>query len=43
MKYETKKDKYLGVWIVWEVHTNYSVDRFHGKTKRECKQWLSTQ
>lgn len=43
MKYKIEKDKYLGVWIVWEVHTNYSIDKYHGKTKRECKQWLSTQ
>lgn len=41
MKYEIIKDKYLNCWIVWEVHKNYSIDRLHGKTKRECKKWLS--
>ena len=39
-QYKIEKDKYLDCWIVWEVHKNYSIDRFHAKTKKECKQWL---
>lgn len=35
------KDVYLNCWIVWEVHPNYSIDRYHGKTKRDCKRWLN--
>lgn len=35
------KDKYLGCWIVWEVHRNYRVDRDHERTKKECLQWIS--
>lgn len=42
MKFNIEKDKYLNAWIVWEVHKNYSIDRYHGRTKRECKKWLST-
>lgn len=38
--YEIEKDKYLNCWIVWEVHTNYKIDKFQGKTKKECKEWL---
>ena len=43
MKFNIEKDKYLNTWIVWEVHTNYSIDRYHARTKKECKKWLSTQ
>jgi len=38
--FEVKKDKYIGQWIVWEVHQNYKIDRFHARTKRECKEWM---
>lgn len=37
--FEILKDEYLGCFIVWEVHKNYKIDRFHG-LKRECKQWI---
>lgn len=43
MTYEIKKDLILNCYIVWEVHTNYKVDVFHGRTKRECKKWLESQ
>lgn len=42
MKYNIEKDKYLNKWIVWEVYENYSIDRLHAKTKKECKEWLKT-
>lgn len=42
MKFNIEKDIYLNCWVVWEVHKNYSIDRLHAKTKKECKQWLST-
>lgn len=38
---EILKDKYLKCWVVWEIHNNYMVDLFHGKTKKECKEWLN--
>jgi hypothetical protein len=38
-----EKDKYLNCWVVWEIHNNYSIDRYHAKTKRECKRWLSAK
>ena len=38
-----EKDIYLKCWIVWEVHPNYMIDRYHAKTKRECKRWLSAK
>ena len=41
MKYEIVKDTILNKWVVWEVHTNYKIDRYHGKTKKECKQWIT--
>lgn len=40
--FKIEKDIYLNCWIVWETFQNYSIDRFHAKTKRECKKWLST-
>ena len=40
--YKIEKDIYLNCWIVWEKHQNYSIDRYHAKTKRECKKWVST-
>ena len=40
MKYEIEKDNVLNCWVVWEVHKNHKIDRFHGKLKRECKEWL---
>lgn len=39
MKYEIEKDKYLNTYIVWEVHTNYKIDRFRG-LKKECTKWI---
>lgn len=39
---QIEKDKILNCWIVWEVHRNYKVDRYHARTKRECKEWLHT-
>lgn len=38
--YNIEKDKILNCWIVWEVHSNYMVDIYHGRLKRDCKQWL---
>ena len=38
--YVIEKDKILNCWIIWEVHRNYKIDRFWGKTKRECKEWI---
>jgi hypothetical protein len=38
-----EKDKYINCWIVWEVHPNYMIDRYHAKTKKECKRWLSAK
>jgi len=35
MKYEIEKDKYIGKFILWEVHRNYRVDLYHG-LKRDC-------
>lgn len=35
-----EKDNILKCWIVWEVHRNYKIDRFHSKTKKGCKEWL---
>lgn len=43
MTYIIKKDKILNCYIVWEVHTNYKVDVFHARTKRECKKWVEYQ
>jgi len=40
--YQIEKDVYLNCYIVWEVHNNYKVDVKHGKTKKECKQWLKS-
>lgn len=40
LMFEIKKDIYINKWIVWEVHKNYQIDRFHAKTKKECKEWL---
>ena len=40
MKLEILKDKYINCWVVWEVHCNYSVDLFHAKTRKECKEWI---
>lgn len=34
-----EKDKYLGKYIVWEIHRNYMVARFKGY-KYECIKWL---
>lgn len=42
MKFKIEKDNILNCFIVWEVHTNYMIDRFHG-LKRECKKWLEFQ
>lgn len=39
MIYEIEKDKTLKVYIVWEVHTNYKIDRYRG-LKRECVAWI---
>lgn len=39
MKYEIEKDKVLECFIVWEVHTNYKIDRFQG-LKKECVAWI---
>ena len=39
MKYEIEKDKVLNTYIVWEVHTNYKIDRFRGY-KYQCKSWV---
>ena len=40
MTLEIEKDKYINRWIVWECHKNYKIDRFHGKTKKECKEFI---
>ena len=41
MKLEIEKDKILNCYIVWEIHTNYRIDRFRGK-KKECLAWIKT-
>lgn len=38
--FEIEKDKILKCWIVWEVHKNIKFDRYHARTKKECKQWI---
>lgn len=45
MNFKIEIDFYIsdGKWIIWEIHKNYSIDRFHARTKKECKQWLSIQ
>lgn len=43
MNIKIEKDLYMGCWVVWEVHNNYSIDIYHAKTKRECKRWLSAE
>jgi hypothetical protein len=40
MEFKILKDKYINCWIVWEVHKNYSIDRYHAKTKKRCQEWL---
>ena len=40
MKYEPVNDKYLGCWVVWEVHINYRIDRQHTRTKKEAIAWI---
>lgn len=40
MKYEIEKDPYLNCYIVWEVHPNYKIDRYHAKLKKDCKKWV---
>ena len=43
MKYLIEKEPYFEgreKYIVWEVHTNYKIDRFRG-LKKECKKWLT--
>ena len=42
MKYEIEKDPYLNMYVVWEVHTNYKVEVYRNKLKKECKKWLET-
>ena len=43
MKYRIEKDSYLDCWIVWEVHLNYCIDIFHGKTKKECREFIEKE
>lgn len=43
MNIKIEKDVYLGCWVVWEIHNNYSIDIYHAKTKKECKEWLSAK
>lgn len=38
--YKIEKEKLLNCWIVWEIHSNYLVDIYHGKTKRDCKKFI---
>lgn len=38
-KYEIEKDLILKKWVVWEKHRNYSIDRYHARTKLEAKGW----
>ena len=46
MNYKIEKDKYLGKYIVWEVHRNYSEHVFTPKSKKlreqkkECNEWV---
>lgn len=40
-KYDIRKDIYVGGWIVWErITKNFEQDIHHGRTKRECMEWL---
>lgn len=42
-QYEIEKDIYLNCWIVWlRLSKNAQLDIYHSKTKKGCKQWLST-
>lgn len=42
MKYIIQKDEILGYWIIWELYLNCKIDIYHGKTKKECKEWLKS-
>ena len=40
--FEIEKEPYFEgrkCYVVWEIHTNYKIDRFRG-LKKECKQWV---
>lgn len=39
MNYLIEKDRVLNCFVVWEVHTNYMIERFRG-LKKECKEWI---
>ena len=38
--YKIEKDKYLDCYIVWEIHTNYIIDIFRSKLKKDCKNFI---
>lgn len=40
MKFRIEKDDYVNCYIVWEIHTNYAIDIFHGKTIKACKEFI---
>jgi len=40
MKMEIEKDKILNCYIVWEVHSNYKIDRYRSELKRDCKKFI---
>lgn len=40
MKYRIEKDSYLDCYIVWEIHLNYAIDLYHGKTEKECREFI---
>lgn len=35
-----EKDKYLNCWVVWEIHRNYKVARFHANSETKCKTFI---
>ena len=35
-----EKDLILNLWVVWEYHDNYMIDKFKSKTKKQCKEWV---
>ena len=40
MNYKIEKDKCLGKYIVWEIHKNLKIQRYHGY-KYQCKEWIN--
>lgn len=41
--YKIEKCNILKAWLVFEKHGNLYFEVFRAKTKKECKQWLSSK